>query len=180
VPEVLILGNSLIRDIDEQAPGNHKLRVTKIPAQDITTVRNKLLDYDGPTPKCIAIQAITNEVRDMKEIPKVITQHCLEAYDSCLDIINNKWPECKSIIGLAPPRGDSDRNAEIQAAINCQLRRNLKERSVDYMELDDFGYNLYPYHELYSDHIHFNRSGVSMYASRLKRLIAHTVIGIDK
>ena len=177
VAKVLLIGNSLTTHIREKALGQDKMNITKIPAQHISAAREAIMNYSGPEPQCVVIQVITNEAKDTAHSGKLVTQHCLEGFDGCLDIINDKWPLCKPIVGLAPPRGDSDRNANVQTAINGQLRLNLNERSVDYMDLDDFGYNLYPNNKLYSDHIHFNQSGVSRYASRLKKHL-HTVLGL--
>jgi hypothetical protein len=92
-----------------------------------------------------------------------------------MDVVQNRWPECKVIVGLAPPRGDNDRCAFIQSAINSELR--LMERSVDFIDMDDFGLDGYPNVNYYTDHIHLNHTGVSMYTSRLKRHI-HTALNI--
>ena len=175
LPKIIVVGNSLTTPINERALGQHTMEVSKIPATNISAVRDKLIGYDGEEPQCIVIQAITNEARDTDKSPKLVTRQCLDDFEGCLDTINNKWPLCKPIVCLAPPRGDDDRCAGIQAAINSQLRLVLDERGVDCMNLDDFGYNAYPNQRYYSDFIHFNQVGVSRYASRMQHLI-HKVI----
>ena len=171
-PVALLVGNSLLKNINERAL-SQKCEVKKIEAPNIVSVRDELLKYNGPSPACVVIQAITNEARDVTNPSKSI-QECVEGFDVTLDIIHDRWPTCEPIVGLAPPRADNVKSANIQSIINHTLRLQLADKSIQYINMDDFGSNGYPIRQYYDDNIHFSQSGTRLYASRIKRRIQET------
>ena len=68
-PVVLLIGNSLVRIIKESALST-KCTVKKIAAEYIGVVHDSLVHYDGQAPTCVAIQAITNEARNVNSANK--------------------------------------------------------------------------------------------------------------
>ena len=118
-PTVLLVGNSHLKHINTRALSN-RCTVSKMDAPTIELAREQILKYEGPQPKCVVVQEITNEAKASGN-PKDIANKCVEDVESTLDVIQDRWPECKVIVGLAPPRGDSDRAANIQTNVNSQL-----------------------------------------------------------
>jgi hypothetical protein len=172
-PTVLMVGNSHLKYVNTRALSN-RCEIIKLEAPTIIQAREQIMKYNGPRPQCVVVQEITNEAKSPGN-PKVIVSQCVDDYESTMDVIQNRWPETETIIGLSPPRGDSDRAANIQSSINAQLR--LMDRGT-LINFDEFGDNGYPIHDFYADPIHLNKKGVSRFASKLKRYI-HTAIGIN-
>ena len=174
---VLIVGNSLLKGIKEQALSRH-CDVTKINAANISAVSKELLQYEGDAPDCIVIQAITNEARRFAENSETdSSRETSQEYDVTLDIINSKWPECKPIICLAPPRADGVALTIVQNIINNTLKLLLHKKAIAYVTFDHLGYNGFPNETYYSDHVHLNKTGTSIYAARMKKII-HKVLNV--
>ena len=175
---MLLIGNSLTKGVKEHALSS-ACNVTKIDASDITAVGDNLMKYTGQEPSCVVIQAITNESRvAARENWSSIPQRCLDNFDTTLDIINNRWPTCKAVVCLAPPRADGTTNSTVQNIINNSLKLTLNEKSVPYVNLDDLGFNGFPNEQYYSDPVHLNKSGTSIYAARIKKRI-HRALNIQ-
>lgn len=162
-PKVTLVGNSLLNGIVPRALT--KKCDVKIARVGTASQAKHLIENIDPRdrPDIIGLQLITNEARDVNNVPEA-AQQCTS---DIVDIISDN-KDTEFIVCLAPSRGDNRRSQEIQDIVNNNLHFILHEKdNVHLIELNDLNF-----HECYNeDRIHFNDRGSSILASRYKRVI---------
>ena len=118
---------------------------------------------------CVCLQLGTNEARDTSS-PYDTAAKLVSSIQILVDSILSKWPKCKIVISLSPPRGDEEISSTIQNIANNSLKCLYAEgKNVTTMCNDDLGYNGCPEPALFSrDLIHLSQQGTKILASKLK------------
>jgi ribA/ribD-fused uncharacterized protein len=169
-PRAVLMGNSLLNGIDHAAL-SQQYKVERANAATVEVAMDKVKNWDKQdTIDCLCLQLITNEARNIQN-PAQTVENCSKGIADLISITNDKWPSCKIVVSLPPPRGDSDKSHHIQSVVSSFI--TLQSMANDHLTVvnnDDFGIEGYPDTKFYQDdQIHLNQRGKNHLVSKLKK-----------
>ena len=126
--EDLIIGSSIIRDLDESLYKDTKVVATSGATPDDLTSTLKTLSSEGKSYKRIAIVAGGNQLRDNPENVSD-TINSMRATIAAVKEISDRVAICE-----LPPRMNSDKAAEAIQMYNLELRTLTSETESDFIE----------------------------------------------
>ena len=120
------------------------------------------MDY---SPSTVVLQALSNDIKNSELSEDDIERKTKEV----VDIILGKWPQCKVVISLPPPRKDSERLCIKSELVCAKLKTFFYGRtSVLVTEHTNFD----PFSDEYeNDRLHISKVGTKHLATNIRRAV---------
>ena len=157
-PNVLLMGNSIISDIDPSKIGGVAIKkVSAMTLDDCTMcVRDIPTEVD-----IVVVQSITNDVKYKSE------DECARSTENLIMTFKRDHPNKRLVLSMPPPTRNSLNNRIIQVSKTIREKFNNQVGIID--NTDSFCDANGPKSKFYRDEVHLSNDGIRLLVSKIKK-----------